>query len=43
MSKLNFTIGSAYQFSKTFAESDVYLFAGIIGDFFPAHSAIAKK
>lgn len=38
MGKLNFTVGETYTFSKTFSESDVYLFAGIIGDFFPAHT-----
>lgn len=38
MGKLNFTIGDTYQFTKTFSESDVYLYAGIIGDFFPAHT-----
>jgi acyl dehydratase len=38
MNKLNFTIGKTYEFTKTFSESDVYLFAGIIGDFFPAHT-----
>ena len=37
MRKLNFEIGKTYTFSKTFSESDVYLFAGIIGDFFPVH------
>lgn len=37
MGSLNFEIGKTYTFTKTFSESDVYLFAGIIGDFFPAH------
>ena len=37
MGTLNFEIGKTYTFAKTFSESDVYLFAGIIGDFFPAH------
>ena len=37
MGTLNFQIGATYTFAKTFSESDVYLFAGIIGDFFPAH------
>lgn len=37
MSTLNFELGKTYTFAKTFSESDVYLFAGIIGDFFPAH------
>ncbi len=38
MSILNFEIGRTYTFTKTFSESDVYLFAGITGDFFPAHT-----
>lgn len=38
MGKLNFTVGETFTFSKTFSESDVYLYAGIIGDFFPAHT-----
>lgn len=38
MSTLNFEIGKTYRFSKTFSESDCYLFAGISGDFFPAHT-----
>lgn len=37
MGKLNFDLKTKYTFTKTFSESDVYLFAGIIGDFFPAH------
>ncbi len=37
MGTLNFEVGATYTFTKTFSESDVYLFAGIIGDFFPAH------
>lgn len=37
MDTLGFTIGKKFTFTKTFAESDVYLFAGLIGDFFPAH------
>ena len=37
MGTMNFEVGKTYTFTKTFAESDVYLFAGIIGDFFPAH------
>lgn len=37
MGKLNFEVGNTLTFAKTFSESDVYLFAGIIGDFFPAH------
>lgn len=30
-------VGEAAEFSKTVSESDVYLFAGISGDFNPAH------
>jgi 3-hydroxybutyryl-CoA dehydratase len=30
-------VGEAAQFSKTISESDVYLYAGITGDFNPAH------
>jgi 3-hydroxybutyryl-CoA dehydratase len=30
-------VGDAVEFSKTIAESDVYLFAGITGDFSPHH------
>ncbi len=30
-------IGEASEFSKTIAESDVYLYAGLTGDFNPAH------
>lgn len=31
------SIGDSEQFSKTIAESDIYLFAGITGDLNPAH------
>ena len=31
------TVGDNAQFSKTVTETDVYLFAGITGDFNPAH------
>lgn len=31
------TVGETATFSKTIGESDVYLFAGITGDFNPAH------
>jgi 3-hydroxybutyryl-CoA dehydratase len=31
------TVGDSAQFSKTVTETDVYLFAGITGDFNPAH------
>ena len=31
------TVGQSASFSKTISESDVYLFAGITGDFNPAH------
>lgn len=30
-------VGETAQFSKTVSESDIYLFAGITGDFNPAH------
>ena len=38
-------IGDAAEFSKTVTETDVYLFAGITGDFNPAHvnDAYAKQ
>lgn len=32
-----FKIGDAAEFSKTVSESDIYLYAGITGDFNPAH------
>ncbi len=31
------TVGDAAEFSKTVSESDIYLYAGITGDFNPAH------
>ena len=31
------TLGDSASFSKTIAESDIYLFAGICGDFNPMH------
>lgn len=39
------TVGDSAQFSKTVSETDVYLFAGITGDFNPAHvdEEYAKK
>lgn len=37
MGKLHFHIGKEYSITKTFGECDVYQFAGIIGDLFPAH------
>ena len=30
-------VGDSHRVSKTIAESDVYLFAGITGDFYPIH------
>jgi 3-hydroxybutyryl-CoA dehydratase len=38
-------VGESAQFSKTVSETDVYLFAGITGDFNPAHvdEEYAKK
>ncbi|WP_295580016.1 MaoC family dehydratase [uncultured Oscillibacter sp.] len=37
MSKLQLNIGDSFTYSKTVSESDVYLFAGITGDFHPNH------
>jgi 3-hydroxybutyryl-CoA dehydratase len=37
MSEFHLTVGDCTTFSKTVAESDVYLFAGITGDFAPNH------
>jgi 3-hydroxybutyryl-CoA dehydratase len=34
---LHLSVGDAVDFSKTVGESDVYLFAGITGDFAPNH------
>ena len=31
------TVGEVAEFSKTFSEADIYLYAGISGDFNPAH------
>jgi 3-hydroxybutyryl-CoA dehydratase len=38
-------VGEAAEFSKTVSESDIYLYAGITGDFNPAHinEAYAQK
>ena len=38
-------LGQSAQFSKTISESDIYLYAGITGDFNPAHinQAYAEK
>lgn len=37
-------VGESAQFSKTITETDVYLFAGITGDFNPAHmNAVEAK
>src|SRR3954447_9907414 len=36
-SRLAASVGQRVSFSKTVAESDVYLFAGITGDFAPNH------
>jgi len=38
MSQFYVTVGDRTTFSKTVAESDVYLFAGITGDFAPNHT-----
>ena len=32
-----FVVGDSVTFTKTVGETDVYLFAGITGDFNPAH------
>ena len=37
MEKINIEVGQSASFSKTVTESDVYLFAGISGDFNPVH------
>lgn len=38
MSKRMLDVGDTFQISKTISESDVYLFAGITGDFHPNHT-----
>lgn len=38
MSELHCKVGDRVEFSKTVSESDVYLFAGITGDFAPNHT-----
>ena len=30
-------VGETVEFSKTISESDIYLYAGVTGDFNPAH------
>lgn len=37
MAKIQLNVGDTVTFSKTISESDVYLFAGITGDFHPNH------
>jgi 3-hydroxybutyryl-CoA dehydratase len=39
------SLGDAAEFSKTVSETDVYLYAGVVGDFNPAHlnEAYAQK
>ena len=37
MGKINLEVGQSASFSKTVSEADVYLFAGISGDFNPVH------
>ena len=37
MNKISFNIGDSFEFSKTVSESDVYMFAGITGDFHNNH------
>ena len=34
---MNYKIGESQEVSKTISETDVYLFAGISGDFNPVH------
>jgi acyl dehydratase len=42
--KTNISVGERVEFAKTVAESDVYLFAGITGDFAPVHvNEVAMK
>ena len=44
MADFYFEVGDSTQFSKTVGESDVYLFAGITGDFAPNHvNEVAMK
>ena len=38
MSKINLVEGETFTFAKTFSETDVYLFAGISGDYYPLHT-----
>ena len=38
MSKINLEEGEVFRFSKTFTETDVYLFAGVSGDYYPLHT-----
>ena len=37
MTEFHVNVGDSFEFSKTVSESDVYLFAGISGDFAPNH------
>ncbi len=38
MCKINLAEGETFTFAKTFTETDVYLFAGISGDYYPLHT-----
>ena len=38
MGKININVGDTFTFAKTFAECDVYMFAGMSGDFSPNHT-----
>jgi len=38
MKKINLEVGETFRFSKTFTETDTYLFAGISGDHYPLHT-----
>lgn len=37
MAKIKLNVGDTFYFTKTVSESDVYMFAGITGDFHPNH------
>lgn len=38
MGKINLKLGDSVRFAKTLAECDVYMFAGITGDYSPNHT-----
>ncbi len=37
MNRIKLQVGETFQFTKTFTETDAYLYAGISGDFYPLH------